>query len=92
LHTAFIYLATASVYFLSPLIAEFEGFFKIETLQEFLGKEGSDLAWKLEGLLHNMFYFGAHAAIITKYSKAYQQIPAAKYSLSAPDLMMGQYR
>jgi len=64
LYLAFIYLTTASVYFLFPFTADIEGFFKIKTLQQFLGKEGSDIAWKIESLFHNMFYLGAHASII----------------------------
>ncbi len=56
-HPALVYLATAFAYFIFPLAAEIEWLFKIETLQQFLGDEGSDLAWKLESLLHDMFGF-----------------------------------
>ena len=82
LHFAFIYLATAFGYFLFPLTAEFKGLFKIKTLQQFLSKEGSDLAWKFESLLHNMFYFRTHADIITEYPKAYKRVFSAEGLMS----------
>ena len=62
-----INLTTASFYFIYPLRAKIERLLKIKTLQQFFCNKGSDLAWKLESLLNNMFCFGTHTVIITGY-------------------------